>query len=97
MEIKVGNDVCDDQLVLQLNVNEDGEVCEIKYRAYGCATSIATGNIFCEFVKGKSLELISATDQNQRNKMLGELDPSQHHCLDILNNIFNRVGTFCEA
>ncbi len=97
MEIKVGNDVCDDKIIIHLAINDKNEVEDAKFLAYGCATSIATGSIFCDYGKGKTLDVIRITNKLTREKLLGELEPSQHHCLNILNDIFEQLTELGEV
>ncbi|MFD0588620.1 iron-sulfur cluster assembly scaffold protein [Paenibacillus sp. GCM10027627] len=87
-EISIGNSVCGD--TIHLHMKRDGDkITDVKFKAYGCATSIATASIFSEYITGKSIGDICATEASARSEMLGELDPSQRHCLDILTQLFS--------
>lgn len=88
LEFRIGNPICGDTIHVCVNFQES-RIKEIKYKAYGCATSLATASIFSECVQGKAInELIDITLAG-REEMLGELEPNQKHCLDILNELFN--------
>ena len=79
----MGNSVCGDRIRIQLN-DEDGRVTQVAFRAWGCATSIATADIFCESVNGKSYSEIKARSDREVQDLLGNLEPAQKHCIDIL-------------
>ncbi|MDM5232010.1 iron-sulfur cluster assembly scaffold protein [Lysinibacillus pakistanensis] len=90
MELKIGNSVCGDTIFMSVKV-EDGEILDAKYKAYGCATSLATADIFAEFIINKSIEEIKQQPQHEIDKMLGELEPPQMHCLNILHELFEQI------
>jgi nitrogen fixation protein NifU and related proteins len=86
-QIKIGNPVCGDTIFLDLKL-EQNHVIDAKFRAYGCAGSIATASIFSEYILGKSISQIVQTPESYKEKMLGELEPPQMHCLHILKQLF---------
>jgi nitrogen fixation NifU-like protein len=88
--IEVGNPVCGDRIRVRLYINQ-GRVEQVRYHAWGCATSLATGDIFCEAVQGKTLQDIEYLNLEQRADLLGELEPSQYHCVDILHALYERL------
>ncbi|WP_430623886.1 iron-sulfur cluster assembly scaffold protein [Marinimicrobium locisalis] len=85
-EFEVGNSVCGDRIRIQLN-SESDKVDQIAFRAWGCATSIATADIFCKSVTGKSYTDIEARSEGEIRDLLGELDPPQKHCIDIMMSL----------
>lgn len=92
-DLHIGNPACDDRINLQIKLDEQREkVVNVKYKAYGCATSLATASIFSVFIKGKALEDINTYyHSNDVSELLGELEPKQMHCLDILKELFNKI------
>ena len=90
LTLELGNPVCGDRLLVQLQI-ADGVIHKARYQAWGCATSLATGNIFCGFLDKKPLSEARATPAGQVETMLGELEPSQHHCLDMLRSLFAQL------
>jgi len=96
IEFEIGNSVCGDRIRVQVNTVA-GVVNDIAYRAWGCATSIATGDIFCESVKDASLSDLSARSDHEIEAMMGELEPSQHHCIHILNELHRTLITEAQA
>jgi nitrogen fixation NifU-like protein len=88
--IEIGNPVCGDRIRVQLEITE-GVIQKARYQAWGCATSLATGNIFCSKIDGQSLKTFSNFSNVDIEKLLGELDPSQHHCLEMLKSLFQKL------
>lgn len=90
MVIELGNPVCGDRIKVQLKLVSD-HIEVIRYQAWGCATSLATSNIFCAHANDQPLAKVLATPQDVVENMLGELDPSQYHCLDMLKALFTQL------
>ena len=88
--LELGNDVCGDRIKVQL-VIEDGLIKRAVYAAWGCATSLATGNIFCARIQQLSIAEATEFSRDDVESMMGELDPSQHHCLEMLHLLFDRL------
>ncbi|HTG71063.1 MAG TPA: iron-sulfur cluster assembly scaffold protein [Candidatus Udaeobacter sp.] len=88
--IKIGNPICGDTIHVGIELKED-LIFDIKYKAYGCAASIATASIFSEYVKGKTLQQIRDTPLADKETMLGELEPNQMHCYEILLELFHSM------
>src|SRR4030042_4829889 len=56
---KVGNPRCGDLMKLSIKVEKKGKkeiIKDIKFHTLGCAAAIATSDIVCDLVKGKTLE-----------------------------------------
>jgi len=94
--IELGNPVCGDRIRVQFEVS-DRVIQGVRYQAWGCATSLATGNIFCAHIDGKSLDDIERIESSDMARMLGEIEPSQHHCLEMLNSLFARLRHYNAA
>ena len=90
LSICIGNPVCGDRIQIHLEVNAQRITCA-RHRAWGCATSIATGSIFCEAVEGIETTAAIMITKAEIAQMLGELEPSQHHCLEMLHLLFDRL------
>ena len=88
--IEIGNPVCGDRIRVQLDL-EDGYIKSARYQAWGCATSLATGNVFCGCINNKTLSGVADTPDKEIEAMLGDLDPSQHHCLEMLKLLFQKL------
>lgn len=81
--------VCGDQVQITLKINNGG-VELARFKAWGCATSIATANIFCKWIEGQDIIDINNTSSNELSDLLGNLNPEQYHCIEILQNLKNQ-------
>lgn len=88
--IELGNPVCGDRIKVQLNI-QDGLIQQAAYAAWGCATSLATGNVFCQKIQGTAVADVCNLSKEEIDKMLGDLEPAQHHCLEMLHNLFAKL------
>jgi nitrogen fixation NifU-like protein len=88
--IEIGNPVCGDRIRVQLAV-ADGQISMARYQAWGCATALAAGNVFCARIDGKSLSQVQGLSDGEIEGMLGALEPSQYHCLEMLKTLFDRL------
>lgn len=91
LTLELGNPVCGDRIRVQLQL-AGGVIAKARYQAWGCATSLATGNIFCGFLDTKPLSVVQAMPPGDIASMLGELEPSQHHCLEMLRSLFAQLN-----
>lgn len=90
LELELGNPVCGDRIKVQLKLVDD-RIQTIRYQAWGCATSLATGNIFCAYANNQPLARVLSTPPDVIEQMLGELDPSQRHCMEMLKALFAQM------
>jgi NifU-like protein involved in Fe-S cluster formation len=88
--IEIGNPVCGDRIRVQLDL-EDGYIRSARYQAWGCATSLATGNVFCACINDKSISSAVNVPDKDIEALLGDLEPSQHHCLEMLKMLFQKL------
>ena len=75
----VGAPECGDVMKLQIKVNEDGCICEAKFKTFGCGSAIAASSLATEWVKGKTLK----EAENIKNTDIVEelsLPPVKIHC-----------------
>ncbi len=55
------NPICGDRLTVQLEVDADGRIADIRFRGKGCAISTASASLMTEFVKGRERAEIDET------------------------------------
>jgi nitrogen fixation NifU-like protein len=55
------NPICGDRLSLQLEVDPDGRIADVRFQGKGCAISTASASLMTESVKGRTREEIDAT------------------------------------
>jgi nitrogen fixation protein NifU and related proteins len=89
--IEIQDPVCGDRMIIQGMLSHDKVVEQVKFQAWGCATSIAAANIFCGCLLNKTLEEIRVTPAEKIETLLGDLDPSQYHCLLMLKDLFQKA------
>jgi nitrogen fixation NifU-like protein len=89
--IELDNPVCGDRMIVQGVLSSDRVVTQIKFQAWGCATSIAAANIFCGFLLNKPLSEVRDTQTEEMDTLLGDIDPSQYHCLEMLKDLFQKA------
>ena len=52
----VGAPACGDVMKLQLKLNEDSIIEDVKFKTYGCGSAIASSTMFVDMLKGKTIE-----------------------------------------
>ena len=75
----VGAPACGDVMKLQLKLNEDSIIEDVKFKTYGCGSAIASSSLLTEWVKGRTIQ--EATDI--KNVEIAEelaLPPVKIHC-----------------
>jgi len=90
--IEVGNSVCGDKVKVDISANSS-EIAEAKFQAWGCATSVAAANIFCNTISGLSYSKLQAFSEGDFEQLLGELSPAQKHCIDLVRELFEQAKT----
>jgi len=80
---RVGNPRCGDIMKLYIKVEKKGGkeiIKDIKFHTLGCAAAIATSDMACGLVKGKTLKEDLKIDYKKIVKELGDLPPIKIHC-----------------
>jgi nitrogen fixation NifU-like protein len=77
---RVGNPRCGDIMKLYIKVDDKGIIKDIKFHTLGCAAAIATSDMACDLVKGKSIKDALKIDYKKIVKELGDLPPLKIHC-----------------
>lgn len=75
----VGAPACGDVMKLQIKVDENGRICDARFKTFGCASAIASSSFASEFIKGKSLDEASQVKNTIIAKEL-KLPPVKLHC-----------------
>ena len=76
---EAGNSACGDVVKLFLKVSESGIIENAKFKTFGCSASIASSDIACDLVKGKTIdEALKITSADIIN-VLGELPSHKIH------------------
>ena len=67
----VNNPLCGDKLILQLKLDEDDRVTDLRFSGMGCAISTASASLMTEFARGKSKAEILETKQRFHELLTG--------------------------
>lgn len=86
----IGNPVCGDQIMLTATVT-DGVIAEIRFRAHGCAASLATASVIAEAASGSALADIDTWDDEKVEALLGGLAPDQRHVAALGRQVAHRL------
>jgi len=75
----VGAPACGDVMKLDLKLNDDDRILDVKFKTYGCGSAIASSTMFVEMLKGKTTdEAKQIKDKDIANAL--ELPPIKLHC-----------------
>jgi nitrogen fixation protein NifU and related proteins len=80
---RVGNPRCGDLMKLYLEVEKKSgkhKIKNVKFHTLGCAAAIATSDIACDLIKGKTLKQALKIDYKKITKELGGLPLVKIHC-----------------
>jgi nitrogen fixation NifU-like protein len=80
---RVGNPRCGDLMKLYIKVDKKGGkeiIKDIKFHTLGCAAAIATSDIVCDLVKGKTLKFALMVGYKDVARRLGYLPAVKMHC-----------------
>ena len=71
LEFEDINPLCGDQLRVQLAVDEDGTISDVRFSGHGCAISQAAASMVSDEVKGMKVSDLLALDRNFVLDLLG--------------------------
>ncbi|MGN1201405.1 MAG: iron-sulfur cluster assembly scaffold protein [Candidatus Caccovivens sp.] len=77
---QVGNAACGDIMKMYLKINDNGVIESAKFKTFGCCAAIASTDIACDLIKGKTIEDALKVSNKDVLKILGELPPHKIHC-----------------
>jgi nitrogen fixation NifU-like protein len=52
----VGAPACGDVMKLDLKLNSDDVITDVKFKTYGCGSAIASSSLFVDMLKGRTIE-----------------------------------------
>lgn len=76
---EVGNMTCGDVMKLSIKV-KDNKINDIGFNTFGCAAAIASSDVVCELVKGKTIEEAKKIKKEDIVKSLGGMPKIKVHC-----------------
>ena len=80
---RIANDRCGDimEVYLKIDKKKGKEIIkDIKFQTLGCPAAIASSDVLCEIVKGKTLEQAEKVSDKEIVKRLGGLPTIKVHC-----------------
>jgi nitrogen fixation NifU-like protein len=75
----VGAPECGDVMKLQIEVDDDGQIVDAKFKTFGCGSAIAASSLATEWLKGKDLDQATELKNTQIASELS-LPPVKIHC-----------------
>ncbi|KAJ1973298.1 iron-binding protein [Dimargaris xerosporica] len=75
----VGAPACGDVMKLQIKVDDDGTIVDVKFKTFGCGSAIASSSFVTEKVRGLHLDEASKIKNTEIAKELS-LPPVKLHC-----------------
>lgn len=80
VSVQEGSPACGDIIQLQLKIDENGTIEDVKFKSFGCASNIATASIATEMIKGKHIDEAEKISWAEVTKELGGLPKVKVHC-----------------
>jgi len=75
----VGAPACGDVMKLQLKLDKDDRIIDVKFKTYGCGSAIASSTMFVEMLMGLTIEEAKKIKDRDIAKAL-DLPPIKLHC-----------------
>lgn len=86
----VGAPSCGDVIKLQIKVDENGNIKDAKFKAFGCGAAIASSALITDWIQGKSLEE-AKTIKNEKVVEYLSLPPVKAHCSVLAEEAVNKA------
>jgi len=86
----VGAPACGDVMKLDLKLDDNDVIIDVKFKTYGCGSAIASSTTFVEFLKGKTLEEACKISNKEIAEMLS-LPPIKIHCSVLAEEAIQRA------
>ena len=75
----IGAPACGDVMKLQLKLDDNDRIIDVKFKTYGCGSAIASSTMFVEMLKGKTIEEAKQVKDRDIAEAL-ELPAIKLHC-----------------
>tara|TARA_X000000368_G_C22540897_1_gene497684 strand:+ start:39 stop:458 length:420 start_codon:yes stop_codon:yes gene_type:complete len=85
-----GAPACGDVMKLQLKLDEDERIVDVKFKTYGCGSAIASSTLFVDMLKGKTIEEAKQVKDKEIAEAL-ELPPIKLHCSVLAEDSIQRA------
>ena len=92
----VGAPACGDVMKLDLKLDENDRILDVKFKTYGCGSAIASSTMFVEMLTGKTIaEAKLIKDKDIANAL--ELPPIKLHCSVLAEGAISKAIVDWEA
>jgi|TARA_B100000768_G_scaffold181403_1_gene204243 nitrogen fixation NifU-like protein len=85
-----GAPACGDVMKLQLKLNEDRVITDVKFKTYGCGSAIASSSMFVDLLTGKTIDEAKLIKDKEIADAL-ELPPIKLHCSVLAEDSIRRA------
>ena len=85
-----GAPACGDVMKLQLKLDEDERIIDVKFKTYGCGSAIASSSMFVDLLLGKTIEEAKQIKDKEIADAL-ELPPIKIHCSVLAEGSIKRA------
>ena len=85
-----GAPACGDVMKLQLKLDHEERIVDVKFKTYGCGSAIASSTMFVEMLKGKTIEEAKLIKDREIAEAL-ELPPIKIHCSVLAEDSIKRA------
>jgi nitrogen fixation NifU-like protein len=75
----IGAPACGDVMKLQLKLDDEDRIIDVKFKTYGCGSAIASSTMFVEMLTGKTIEEAKLIKDKEIAAAL-QLPPIKLHC-----------------
>ena len=75
----VGAPACGDVMKLDLKLDDNNKILDVKFKTYGCGSAIASSSLFVDMLKGLTIEEAKQIRDKDIAKIL-DLPPIKLHC-----------------
>ena len=91
-----GAPACGDVMRLQIKLNDEERIVDVKFKTYGCGSAIASSTLFVDMLKGKTIEEAKQVKDKDIAKAL-ELPPIKLHCSVLAEDSIRQAITDWES
>lgn len=89
---EAGNPRCGDIMKLYLKIDEKNQkIKDIRFETLGCAAAVASSDIICEAVKGKTIREAQRISFKDLLEKLGKLPPLKVHCSVLVTKALKKA------
>ena len=85
-----GAPACGDVMKLQIKLDDDEKIVDVKFKTYGCGSAIASSTLFVDMLKGKTIDEAKQVKDKEIAEAL-ELPPIKLHCSVLAEDSIQRA------